>query len=395
MWPGTPATNTPHLRHPRDLRYEGCKTASRQACRRLAHYCAPDPTGAINARDRRRVHNHPSPASVLLDIIPSRLCKLLATGSTPHQRRDVHRRRCLRACPLLISNVHNLDYVKYHSGSISFSIATRIPGRGGASQAAALKSLRAPGSFGSSTLCAVLFCLGTFFTPAPAVIPSAALRNHCFRYAVFINGWWQCQGAKCGGCHLSAGGAGWELRFKPACRGAAALAFPLVPPRHGFAAIITGVTMHKTPAVASPGRSPMNVARCTSHSARKAAGLGFELPSFPFADSKTLRYAKGFWRSGHSGRTKPPGGRWRIHHRRGRALAARAAPVVFASRSRATQTTSAADSSTPFRSLAVYRLLDADCKQPRTAADGIANDGGEHHRAALWLPEGRLYKFIK
>jgi hypothetical protein len=82
--------------------------------------------------------------------------------------------------------------------------------------------------------------------------------------------------------------------------------------------------------VASPGRSPMNVARCTSHSARKAAGLGFELPSFPFADSKTLRCARGFWRSGHSGRTKPLGGHWRMHHRRGRALAARAAPVVFA-----------------------------------------------------------------
>ena len=139
----------------------------------------------------------------------------------------------------------------------------------------------------------------------------------------------------------------------------------------------------------------MNGARCTSHSARKAAGLGFELPSFPFANSKTLRCARGFRSSGHSGRTKPPGGRWRMHHRRGRALATRAAPVVFASRSRATQTTSAADSVTPFRSLAVYRLLDADCKQPRPAADGIANDGGGHHRAALWQPEGRLYKFIK
>ena len=74
----------------------------------------------------------------------------------------------------------------------------------------------------------------------------------------------------------------------------------------------------------------MNGARCTSHSARKAVGSGFELPSFPFADSKTLRCARGFWRSGHSGRTKPPGGRWRKHHRRGRALTARAAPVVFA-----------------------------------------------------------------
>jgi hypothetical protein len=147
--------------------------------------------------------------------------------------------------------------------------------------------------------------------------------------------------------------------------------------------------------VASPGRSPMNVARCTSHSARKAVGLGFELASFPFADSKTLRCARGFWRSGHSGRTKPLGGHWRTHHRRDRALTARAAPVVFASRSRATQTTSAADSSTPFRSLAVYRQLDADCKQPRPAADGIANDGGGHHRAVLWRPEGRLYKFIK
>ena len=67
--------------------------------------------------------------------------------------------------------------------------------------------------------------------------------------------------------------------------------------------------------------------RCTSHSALKAVGLGFELPSFPFADSKTLRCARGFWRSGHSGRTKPPGGRWRMHHRRGRALTARAAPL--------------------------------------------------------------------
>lgn len=191
-----PSTNTPQLRHPRDLRYEGCKTASRLAGRRLAHYCPPQPPGAINARDRWRVSNPPSPASVLFYIIPSRLCKLLATGSTPHQRRDVHRPRSFRACPLLISNVHNLDYVKYHSGSISFSIATRSLGRGSASQAAALKSLRAPGSFGSSTLCAVLFCLGIIAIPAPAVIPSAALRNHCFRYAVFINGWWQCQGAK-------------------------------------------------------------------------------------------------------------------------------------------------------------------------------------------------------
>ena len=45
--------------------YKGCKTASRQAGRRLAHYCAPDPTGAINARDRRRVRHPPSPASYL------------------------------------------------------------------------------------------------------------------------------------------------------------------------------------------------------------------------------------------------------------------------------------------------------------------------------------------
>ena len=166
---------------------------------------------------------------------------MLATGSHTHQRSDEQRPRCRRSNLLLISNEHNQDYVKYHSVGLSFSFSYPQSRARRLQPAAVLKGLRAPGPFGSSALCACLINLGVCATLAPAVIPSASLRNHCFRYAVLINEWCQCCGAKCFGFRLSARGAGQVLRFKPACRGAAALAFPLVLPRHGFAALLIRV----------------------------------------------------------------------------------------------------------------------------------------------------------
>ena len=97
----------------------------------------------------------------------------------------------------------------------------------------------------------------------------------------------------------------------------------LLPPlRQGI--IITGVDKHKTSVGINPAVSPVNGARRGCHSARPDTGWGFEFPPFPFADPQTLRYARGCVGSGHSCHSKPSA------PPAGRAVPARAAPVVFA-----------------------------------------------------------------
>ena len=97
-----------------------------------------------------------------------------------------------------------------------------------------------------------------------------------------------------------------------------------LPPAPKQGIIITGVVKHKTSVGINPAVSPVNGARRGCHSARPDTGWGFEFPPFPFADPQTLRYARGCVGSGHSCHSKPSA------PPAGRAVPARAAPVVFA-----------------------------------------------------------------